>query len=130
MGEEERVAHGNQLPCALGSSDSGDAGYLQRIALRVLGQLFKHTGPDAHESMGRSGPARLRLGGYVHHLGSALFVVMRERTVRGFLHLMSTRMSSPPDQLSRSASATRNALARVRATTSPEPCQDSGVIVA
>ena len=45
----------------------------------------------------------------------------------GFAHLRSTRISSPAAQDSRSASATRNALARASAATSPDP--DHGMAI-
>src|SRR5580704_3675589 len=124
MLQEQRVAHGNQLPGALGGANSSETSYFERIALGIFGQLFEHTGLNPHKSVCGRGAARFGLGRHVHHLGPALFVIVRESF---WLHFRRTRMSSQAAQCSRSASATRKALARVRAGTSPEPCQDSGV---
>src|SRR5437764_1661073 len=72
--------------------------------------------------MRAGGAAGLGFGGDVHHPHAARGIVVRE-----LFHLESTRISSPFGYSPRSGSATRKALARVRAGMSPEPCHPTGV---
>ena len=124
MREHQRVAHGDQIRSSLGRADAREARHLQRIAFGIFRELFEY----------RLGRIRTNACASAVRLVSAFAdtsTILRASTgghnAKAFSFASARECHRPHPSFSRSASATRKALARASAATSPDPCQVSGV---